>query len=716
MKQRVVWGLLGVALLAAGCARAGEGPSLVTGRPDGQGASFEVLAVGDDVPVGEMVAADTSGDGDGVLVLVAAGIESLTVRWDGTFAPAAAGFRLQWRLRPAPEGEELVWWAVDLDASVRTYEITGLTAGTRYRLRLTALDADGGDGEFAVAGFETLAPPVRNLSATAVAHDAVRVAWDGPAGWSPVGYVVQWRLRGPNEFLGRLELPAGRRSQLVTGLAGGTEHVFRLTARTAAGWQSEPAAVGVTTPAAPAGDLTLEISAPRHCTAQEGPSAGYGWGGPVEDEYWVHEGVASVPVQWRISGGQGPYVVRVAGIETQGAAGTTEVTCAKAGIDLNNLKDPDIDVVESGPKTITIEATDATGATTTRIHTFEVIERVGSAGSFYDGIFLIPGRTYYNWGRFFETPEGEHIAYMGPVQAHLTDGGSTEIAEFRHVVGGARDTTAWFDIFSGELRGRWPIDETKGPHGDIDFNSLITLEERAVWDVFFASMRHTPFPEGDPRNEPPIPLATEPGGATSARQLAISAVCVDRRDCQVMNMCPYGIAGSAASRSDEDPPRIEWAFAAWGRTVTDYQPQHGGPVNIAPGDLIVSYGQPYTSFADSPFNPSSFASVSVQYGDTTITATSCDTHFWNNGRYECHVRGAFTWDAANIPAEVTINRAAATGTPTTRTSRADAKQDRASDGLPTPPTTYLTTCPTWSNLNCGQAAPTDQRPPNPAKN
>ena len=522
-----MWVLVGVALLAAACAPVGEGPSLVTGRPEGQGPTFEVLAVGDDVPVGEMVAADTSGDGDGVLVLVSAGIDSLTVRWADGFAPAAAGFRLQWRLRPAREGEDLVWWGVDVDASVRTYTVTGLTAGTRYRLRLIALDADGGESGFAVAGFETLAPPVRGLSGVAVAHDAVRVSWDGPADWSPVGYVVQWRLRGPNEFLGRLELPAGRRSQLVTGLAGGIEHVFRVTARTAAGWQSEPAAIGVTTAAAPADDLTVEISAPHHCTAQEGASAGYGWGGPEEDEYWVHEGVATVLVQWRISGGQGPYTVNVAGIETQGAAGTTEVTCAKAGIDLNNLKDPDIDVVESGPKTITLEATDATGATTTRTHTFEVIERVGSAGGFYGGVFLIPGRTYYNWGRFFETPEGEHIAYVGPVQAHLTDGGSTEIAAFRHVVDGAQDTTAWFDIFSGELRGRWPIDETKGPDGDIDFYSLITLEERAVWDVFFASMRHTPFPAGDPRNEPPLPLAAEPGGATSARQLAIAAVCVD---------------------------------------------------------------------------------------------------------------------------------------------------------------------------------------------
>ena len=526
--QRFVWVLVGVSVLAAACGSTGSGPSLVTGRPDGQGPGFEVLAVGDDVPVGDMVVADTSGESDGVLELVSAGIDSLSVRWADSFAPDAAGFRLAWRLRPAPDSEEPVWWGVDLDASVRTYTIGGLSAGTRYRLRLTALDADGGDGEFAVAGFETLAPPVRNLTGTAVAHDAVRVSWDGPDGWSPVGYVLQWRLRGPNEFLGRLELPAGRRSQLVTGLGGGTEYVFRVTARTAAGWQSKPAAIGVTTPAAPEGTLRIDLSAPHHCTAQEGLSSGYGWGGPEEDRYWVREGVATVPVQWRISGGQGPYTVRVGGVETQGAAGTTDVTCAKAGIDLNNLKDPDLDVVESGPKTITIEATDTTGATTTRTHTVEIIQHASSAGNFYKGATLTPGRTYYSFGRFFETPEGVTIADAGMLLAETFDG-PRQYDVFRHVVDGDRHTEAAVDMFTGERFGMWVSTQQHPGSWVQDFSARLTPEDFAVWDVFFASMRYTPFPEGDPRNGPPVPLAADASGAASAQQRAAAGVCLGPR-------------------------------------------------------------------------------------------------------------------------------------------------------------------------------------------
>ena len=148
----------------------------------------------------------------------------------------------------------------------------------------------------------------------------------------------------------------------------------------------------------------------------------------------------------------------------------------------------------------------------------------------------------------------------------------------------------------------------------------------------------------------------------------------------------------------------EWRFAFWGRGLRGYRPAHGGPVTINPGDIVLSFGQPYTSFADSPFDPNSFTPLRVGYGNTTITATSCDTHFWNNGRYECHIRGAFNWDAANIPADVTVNRAATTATSNSRGARAHADQDQAPDAPPTPPPTYMTTCPTWSNLSCGRPA------------
>ncbi len=375
------------------------------GGSSGGGGVFAV-AEANVVPADEMVvaAADSDDGGDGVLVLVSAGIESLTVRWVESFAPDAAGFRLRWRERPVRDGEELVLQSVDVDASVRTHTIGGLVAGTRYRLRVTALDDDGAEGEFAVAGFETLAPPVRDLTGAAVAHDAVTLSWDGPAGWSPVGYVLQWRLRGSNEFLGRLELAPGRRSQTVEGLTAGTEYVFRVTARTSTGWQSRPAAIGVTPPAAPDTDLTLEVSVPGYCLADEGRREATMRAnldtGLYEDVY-QRTGVETVPLQWRITGGKAPYTLTVAGTEHTGAHGATEVTCARAGLDLMDLPSHETSVVEAGPRTLTIEATDATGDTTTKTATIEIIEAAPTAGDWYRGDYLEPGRTYTVNGRLF---------------------------------------------------------------------------------------------------------------------------------------------------------------------------------------------------------------------------------------------------------------------------------------------------------------------------
>ncbi len=502
---------------------AAEIPSTdVPGRvPVGGGESFTVAPSGD-VPVEDMVVADTTGGGDGVLVLLSAGIESLTVRWAEAFAPDAASFRLQWRVRPADDSTELEWSSVDLAASVRTYEITGLTAGTRYRLRLTALDSDGGEGAFAVAGFETLAPPVRNLTGSAVAHDAVSLAWDGPAEWAPVGYVVQWRLRGPNPFLGRLELPPGRRSQIVEGLSGGVEYVFRVTARTAAGWQSKPAAIGVTTAAAPDTEMVLEVSVPAYCIADEGSPRGSQRIDPdterIEDIYRRVD-VASMPLQWRISGGKAPYTLRVLGTEHSGATGTTDVSCATAGLNLENLPSHETSVVEAGPKTLTIEATDATGDTTTKTATIEIIEAAHTASDALDGDYLQPGRTYSFFDLFIEIPEGARIAYVGAVEAD----------DVYHVFTEPPDGSRWTEFRIIARSG----DEAPPPFGRVvnrrdehgtelsHYGEPFTDAENAFWDLFLANVRTTLFPEGDSRSEPPGPLVPSTGRA--GRQAAVAA-------------------------------------------------------------------------------------------------------------------------------------------------------------------------------------------------
>ncbi len=500
---------------------AAEAPVEVVAAGEASGGMFAVSAAGE-VPAGEMVAAAASG-GDGVLMLVSAGLDSLSVRWAKSFAPGAAGFRLRWRERPVAEGEALAWQSVELPASARSYRISGLTAGTRYRLRLTALDADGDEGDFAVAGFETLALPVRNLTGAVVSHDAVRLSWDGPAGWSPVGYVVRWRVRGQNEFVGRLELPPGRRSQMIEGLTGGAKYVFRLTARTAAGWQSKPATVGVATPAAPDTDLVLELSAPAYCIADEGSPRGSQRIDPdterVEDIYRRID-VESVPLQWRISGGKAPYTLTVLGTRHTGATGTTEISCARTGLNLENLPSHETSVVEAGPKTLTIEATDATGDTTTKTTTIEIIESTHTASDALEDDYLQPGHTYSFYGLFIEIPEGTRIAYTGAIEAD----------DLYHVFTEPREGSRWteFSIVarSGEEApppfGRFV--NLRNEHGGNrpHYGEPLTDAENAFWDLFLANIRTSPFAEGDQRNESSVPLA--PSRGRVARQAGASAV------------------------------------------------------------------------------------------------------------------------------------------------------------------------------------------------
>ena len=75
-------------------------------------------------------------------------------------------------------------------------------------------------------------------------------------------------------------------------------------------------------------------------------------------------------------------------------------------------------------------------------------------------------------------------------------------------------------------------------------------------------------------------------------------------------------------------------------------------MSLFPGDVVVSYGQVFTSFADSPF--ASFSEMTVTHGGETFKVKSCDQHFYNVDRYECVVRGAFTPNAARVPTKVVV--------------------------------------------------------------
>ncbi|MCY3952272.1 MAG: hypothetical protein OXG69_06960, partial [bacterium] len=206
----------------------------------------------------------------------------------------------------------------------------------------------------------------------------------------------------------------------------------------------------------------------------------------------------------------------------QGAAGVADVSCATEGADLS---DPDANVVESGPKTFTVTASDAAGNTATRTVSIEIIEDTDSAGSWHKGDTLRPGHIYRHWPLFVEIPEGARISYGGSVSVTPEPGAPqdlpTQLQSFYAFSDPSRATILLIVSGTGEEAspplGRRVCHANEG--GGItscDFRAPLTDVENEMWDRFLANIRTTPFPDGDPRNEPrPLYPLTPRGGQFS---------------------------------------------------------------------------------------------------------------------------------------------------------------------------------------------------------
>ena len=471
----------------------------------------------------------------GSLVLVSVGVSSLTVGWGEGFAAGAAGFRLRWRVRPFEEAEGVEvdvgggsWSVVDLPASARSYRVVGLSAGGRYVVRVAVLDSSGREVSSARGGFETLAHPPVGLTASASSYDTVVLRWSSPSSWSPAGYVLEWRVRGEDFlFADRLRLPPGRTSQPVAGLSGGTRYVFRLTALTAEGWQSLPARAGVRTLSVPPGGLSLRVSAPSVCSTGEGRSRTFvdhdrlralaaelyppGSPDPTGEEWdalWssprvlrtLREGVGSFTLSWEVSGGSPPYKLSAPGAEASGASGSVEVTCAREGVDLNDLTDPDVSVITPGPKTVTVTVTDSAGASAAAVAVVEVVKEVAYNEP---GTVIDSGSTHRSGFQYAQVPEGMQIVFEGVVevswQRGMEDPPPSTVFQYRQVTDGPRATAVYTHTLTGEEVKRFVLMHTITPDGDTSWSTRqgaeLTPEENALWDQYFNSL--SIHPEGD---------------------------------------------------------------------------------------------------------------------------------------------------------------------------------------------------------------------------
>ena len=267
---------------------------VVTGLAPETAYTVEVTAFDTDAdPDAELargeVGAETFAALTGLEVAASAGSATeLSVTWDAV--SGASGYRVQWRgPGQSYSTSERVF---DAGSDATGYTVAGLTAGTRYDVRVTVrhgVGAGAHDGA-AATGSATTLPAVVGLTVAAVANTGseLAVSWTAFAG--ATGYVVQWKTGGESYRTDErvFEAGAGTTSYTIAGLAPGTRYAVRVTAKVAGQAVDTTAAEGSGTTGAAAGGLAgLTVS----------PVAGRV---DALDVTWTaHAGAAEHVVQWK---------------------------------------------------------------------------------------------------------------------------------------------------------------------------------------------------------------------------------------------------------------------------------------------------------------------------------------------------------------------------------------------------------------------------------
>ena len=184
----------------------------------------------DGVPSEEVAATPRVMSPDQVMgVALVAGVEQLAVSWEAV--SDADGYKVQWTSggEDYDGSRQAVLSRVDADS----YTITGLTAGTEYRVRVIAVleNADDGLPSSEVAGVPNGVAPAQ---VTGVAVEAgieeLQVSWDTVS--DADGYKVQWKSGGEDYDSSRQSVLSGgdADSYAITGLTAGAEYTVRVIA------------------------------------------------------------------------------------------------------------------------------------------------------------------------------------------------------------------------------------------------------------------------------------------------------------------------------------------------------------------------------------------------------------------------------------------------------------------------------------------------------
>ena len=163
----------------------------------------------------------------------------IVVSWDIT--THATGYTVQWDTTNSfatPVAEH-----AGQDGTINTYTIGGLTANTTYYVRVIATRVNAADAlPSDVKALTTLLPPppqVTGVTATAVNHFSINVAWSASAGADE--YRVEWKSGSQSYTSGR-SIESESSPASITGLAENIEYSIRVVALRIRGEDATPSA------------------------------------------------------------------------------------------------------------------------------------------------------------------------------------------------------------------------------------------------------------------------------------------------------------------------------------------------------------------------------------------------------------------------------------------------------------------------------------------
>ena len=316
---------------------------VVTGLMNGYSYTYKVAAVNanGDGQFSDIATGDPSGGPESVTAVSAlAGDQKITLTW--TAPENTGGWSLQdYKIGYKPTGGS--WTDFQTSSIAESATVTGLTNGTAYSLRITAISF-WGEGETYLLS-ETVTPRTvpsapTNLSATR-ANGSVLLNWDTPSsdgGDSISNYRIEYSSNGGSTWSTFSRSDSTANTETVTSLSNGTTYSFRVSAVNGAGFSLASSTVTATPSTLPSAPTNLVATASNE-SVSIAFTAGSNGGASISDYFiefstdggqsWTtynNAPVTSSPIILGDLTNYTPYKFRIAAINLNGTGSASQAT------------------------------------------------------------------------------------------------------------------------------------------------------------------------------------------------------------------------------------------------------------------------------------------------------------------------------------------------------------------------------------------------------